>query len=194
MDAQSARARRTELKAVLDETTLADLSARVVEAAKTSRSRLIAAESCTAGALATLLADTPGAGDVLLGGFVTYAKACKRDVLWVPDNLLAERSAVSAPVVRRMTQGALKQCPSADTAIAITCVGGPEPDEDGNPVGLAYIGVEVRGKELHVSRLRIGEASPRRIREHVLAQALTLILDVIAEKQAIAEKRGRDGA
>jgi len=73
-------------------------------------------------------------------------------------------------------------------AVAITCVGGLEPDDDGNPVGLAYIGVEVRGRELHVRRLKIGEASPRRIRERVLAQALALILE------AIAEKRGQDGA
>lgn len=189
MDAQRARVRRTELEAVLDdETSLAELAARVVEAAKSSRSRLITAESCTAGALATLLADTPGAGDVLLGGLVTYSKACKRDVLRIPENLLAERSAVSAPVVRRMTRGALEQCPSADMAVAITCVGGPEPDDDGNPVGLAYIGVEVRGGELHIRRLKIGQASPRRIREHVLAQALALVLE------AIAEKRGQDGA
>ncbi len=43
---------------------ITDLSARVIEAARASRIKLIIVESCTAGALATLLADTPGAGDV----------------------------------------------------------------------------------------------------------------------------------
>ena len=83
-----------------------DLSARVVKAARASADRLITVESCTAGALCTLLADTPGAGDVLLGGFVTYAKACKADVLGIPPDMREACSAVSAEVVAAMAEGA----------------------------------------------------------------------------------------
>ncbi len=110
-----------------------DLSARVVKAARASADRLITVESCTAGALCTLLADTPGAGDVLLGGFVTYAKACKADVLGIPPDMIEAYSAVSAEVVAAMAEGALSKCTSATIAIAVTCVGGPKPDEDGAP-------------------------------------------------------------
>ena len=77
---------------------ITDLSARVVEAARNSQTKLITAESCTAGALTTLLADTPGAGDILVGGLVTYSKSCKADLLGIPEHLIASCSAVSAEV------------------------------------------------------------------------------------------------
>jgi hypothetical protein len=41
-------------------------------------------ESCTGGALACLLADAEGAGDVSHGGFVVYTKAAKSAAVGVP--------------------------------------------------------------------------------------------------------------
>jgi nicotinamide-nucleotide amidase len=156
---------------------ITDLSARVVEAARASYARIITVESCTAGSLCTLLADTPGAGDVLLGGFVTYAKACKSDVLGIRQEFISSHSAVSADVAAAMAKGGLSKCSPATIAIAITCVGGPEPDDDGNPVGLAHLAVQVRNGRLLHRRLQIEEQSPGRIRGDVLAQALHLTLE-----------------
>ena len=82
--------------AMSHEVSITDLSARVVKAARASHARIITVESCTAGSLCTLLADTPGAGDVLLGGLVTYAKTCKSDVLGIPQEIISSHSAVSA--------------------------------------------------------------------------------------------------
>ncbi len=161
---------------------ITDLSARVVDAARTSKTRLITAESCTAGALTTLLADTPGAGDVLVGGVVTYSKSCKVDLLGIPPSLIASCSAVSAKVAAAMAQGALDKCPSADIAIAVTCVGGPKPDDDGNPVGLAYLAVQRRGAAINVRHLLIEAQSSGRIRGDVLARALSLLLEVLTSK------------
>ena len=159
---------------------ITDLSARVVEAARASAAKLIAVESCTAGALCTLLADTPGAGDIFLGGFVTYAKACKVDVLGVPSKVLETCSAVSAEVVAAMAEGALSKCTSATIAVAVTCVGGPKPDDDGNPVGLTYIAVKPRGASVSIREFEIEEHSSGRIRGEVLDQALRLMLEVLA--------------
>jgi nicotinamide-nucleotide amidase len=124
--------------------TLAKQAERVAEMAHSRGLRLATAESCTAGTLATLLADTVVGGEVLHGGFVTYTKLCKTEVLGIPEALLQSQSAVSREVAQAMARGALSVCAKAHLAVAITCVAGPEPDEDGNPVGLTEIAVAAR--------------------------------------------------
>jgi nicotinamide-nucleotide amidase len=102
---------------------ITDLAAEIVRTARESGALVITAESCTAGSLATLIADTPGAGDVLLGGFVTYAKLCKTELLGIPAAMIASCSAVSAEIAGAMTQSALERCRAASHAVAVTCVG-----------------------------------------------------------------------
>src|SRR4051812_32607862 len=55
--------------------------------------------------------------------------------LGISDELLREKGAVCCDVAVAMAQGALARSP-ADLAVSITGVAGPDPDEDGNPVGL----------------------------------------------------------
>jgi PncC family amidohydrolase len=155
---------------------ISDLSCEVITTAKARGINLVTAESCTAGARATLLADTPGAGDVLQGGFVTYAKSCKETVLKVPHDLIESHGVVSEAVAAAMARGALELCPLANAAVSVTCVAGPEPDEDGNPVGLTSIAICDRdGGYSHVEGIFQG-ASNGRVRGEVLRHALTLIL------------------
>jgi nicotinamide-nucleotide amidase len=110
---------------------------RILEAAKAAELTIVTAESCTAGAVATALSKAPGAGDYFHGGFVTYTKPMKNIVLGVPLTLLKHKSAVCEEVAEAMATGALKLSP-ANIAVAVTGVAGPEPDEDGNPVGLVF--------------------------------------------------------
>lgn len=161
-------------------TAVTDLSARVVEAARASHTKIITVESCTAGALCTLLADTPGAGDVVLGGFVTYNVACKAELLGISPELIERCSAVSEAVATAMAEGALARCKSATLAIAITCVGGPKPDDDGNPVGLTFLAAKRRGGPTQVRKLQVDEPSSGRIRGEVLSQAGRLLLETLA--------------
>ena len=51
--------------------------------------------------------------------------------------LLKSQGSVNAEVVRQLACGALARSP-ADLALAASGVLGPEPDEDGNAVGLVY--------------------------------------------------------
>jgi nicotinamide-nucleotide amidase len=95
---------------------------------------LVVAESCTAGLLCLALSNAPGAGTHFHGGFVTYTKEQKTTVLGVSPELLRQKGAVCPEVARSMAEGALMHS-TADLAVAITGVAGPEPDEDGNPVG-----------------------------------------------------------
>jgi hypothetical protein len=60
------------------------LIARAVEAlesAKRAGLRLVTAESCTGGLIATVLSEAPGAAEYLDGGFVTYTPEQKRTAL-----------------------------------------------------------------------------------------------------------------
>jgi nicotinamide-nucleotide amidase len=119
---------------------LTDLACRVLELAGQKEASVVTAESCTAGKLSALLSEGPGAAVHLHGGFVTYTKANKTAALGVPASLLAERGAVCRDVAAAMAQGALARSP-ADIAVSITGVAGPDPDEDGNPVGRVCIAV-----------------------------------------------------
>jgi nicotinamide-nucleotide amidase len=109
-----------------------------------------------------------------------YAEACKSDTLGIPPDLIEAHSAVSVEVATAMAEGALVKCASATIAVAVTCVGGPKPDGNGNPVGLTYLAVKPRGGNARTRRLVIEEHSSGRIRGEVLSQALRLLLDSLA--------------
>ena len=144
---------------------------------------LVTAESCTGGRLAQAFAKGEGASQNFHGGIVSYTKPMKHAALGVSDKLLAERTAVSEPVAAAMAEGALKGSP-ADIAVSITGVAGPEPDEDGNPVGLVFCGLAQRGEATRTQKLQSGGARP----EDVLADAMTLALDLVEEACRTAKK------
>ena len=153
---------------------------RTLGLAKSVGCTLATVESCTAGALAALLADAPGASERFHGGFVVYTKANKVAAVGVPPDLIKEHTAVSREVVLAMADGALKRCP-ADVVLAITGVAGPAPDEDGNPVGLLHVAVMSRkGETRHLER-RYGPGVKQDICHAAMLLALSLADDLIKD-------------
>jgi len=167
----------------MTESTLPEMAEAVMAAAGKAGLTIVTAESCTAGALASLLAATPGAGSVLHGGFVSYSKDFKTRCLGVPAGLIAEQTAVSGDVAIAMARCALQRSPGADIAVAITGVLGPEPDEDGNPVGLVHVAA-ARGEKIASARTS-GEGEPAIILHESLQCALELIGHLIAADDAM---------
>ena len=157
---------------------IAAIAASLIKEAKARGLKFATAESCTAGALSTLLSDTPGAGDTFFGGFVSYSKDYKEKILGVPAELIARETAVSGAVARAMAKGALKLC-GCDLALAVTGVTGPKPDEDGNPVGLVYVAAVMRSGKENVAVYRLGEESAGHIRGAAMREALTLGLSLM---------------
>jgi nicotinamide-nucleotide amidase len=102
---------------------------------------LATAESCTGGGIAAALTDLAGSSAWFDAGFVTYSNAAKQRMLNVPGNLLAANGpgAVSEETVRAMTAGAITNS-SADVAVAVSGVAGPEGGSPGKPVGTVWIG------------------------------------------------------
>ena len=146
----------------------ADSVMRTLRARKLS---VVTAESCTAGLIAAALSQADGASEHLHGSFVVYTKDNKAKALGVPSALLAERGSVNDDVAKHMACGALERSP-ADIALAVTGVLGPDEDEDGNPVGLAFISACRRGRDVEIVRKDYGKHHDDDLRHRVVCDAL----------------------
>ncbi len=96
--------------------------------------KLVTAESCTAGMIASTLADEPGSGSWLECAFVTYSESAKIRCIDVKPETIERYNLTSEEVAREMAEGALKGA-DANVAIADTGVAGPGAGEGGIPAG-----------------------------------------------------------
>ncbi|MEI7684853.1 MAG: competence/damage-inducible protein A [Planctomycetota bacterium] len=101
---------------------------------------LATAESITAGLVANRLAQVPGASAWFRGGVVSYTDAVKTKLLGVPEEMIREHSAVSAPVAEAMAVG-VRRSLGTDLAVSTTGYAGPT----GEPVGLVFVGLAWAG-------------------------------------------------
>ena len=101
------------------------------------------AESCTGGLIAKRMTDLSGASQVFKGGVVSYTNEVKANVLGVPQEMLDQYGAVSAPVAQAMAEGARKVL-NCDIAIATTGVAGPDKDDRGNEVGTMFVAIATK--------------------------------------------------
>src|SRR5262245_5211262 len=176
----------------IDGTNLSDLAERALEAAARRNASIVTAESCTAGKLAAVLSEAPGATERLHGSFVTYTKANKTKSLGVSADLLNRKGAVCREVAIAMAEGALARSP-ATLAVSVTGVAGPDPDEDGNPVGLVCIAIaQVGGETVHLER-RYGDLGRDAVQERAMADALAAVIDVV-EKDGESDATPTDRA
>jgi PncC family amidohydrolase len=119
---------------------LTGLAERLQAACVAQGLRVVTVESCTGGLVGHAITAIPGSSAYYLGGMITYADAVKRDLAGVPAELLDAHGAVSAQVAIAMADGARARM-SADVAVSVTGVAGPDGGSDAKPVGLTYIGV-----------------------------------------------------
>ena len=99
--------------------------------------RLITAESCTGGLVASQLTSIPGSSTWFEGAFVTYRLSAKERMLGVPASVLEDFGAVSEPTARAMAEGALSAS-DAQISIAVTGIAGPEGGDVVTPVGTVW--------------------------------------------------------
>jgi nicotinamide-nucleotide amidase len=110
----------------------------VVKLLKQRKQTLATAESCTGGLIANCITNVPGASEVFLAGYVTYANSSKTDILHVDPKLIEQHGAVSETVARAMAEGARAR--SASTyGLATTGIAGPCGGSDQKPVGTVYV-------------------------------------------------------
>ena len=102
------------------------------------------AESLTGGKISSMLVEKSGISEALLEGIVCYSNKSKINTLGVREETLEKFGAVSEEVAKEMALGVAKRL-EADFAVATTGIAGPNSDESGKPVGLAYIGIYAQG-------------------------------------------------
>jgi nicotinamide-nucleotide amidase len=150
---------------------IVDLATELLAAVERAGLSVVTAESCTAGLISQALSDAPGSAERFHGGFITYTKQQKSEALGVSPWLLAEKGAVCGEVAAAMAEGALERSP-AELAVAVTGVAGPEPDEDGNPVGRVCIATARRGEAVQLAEFEYGAIGRDAVRERATSDAI----------------------
>lgn len=134
---------------------------------------LAVAESATGGGLAQRITSVPGSSAYFMGGYITYAKRMKTELLGVPEALLGEFGAVSKETAHAMAEGA-RLAAKTDWAISITGNAGPSADGNEAPVGTIYIGIA--GSDETTVTHRVWPANDRgRVRAFAAQAALDLL-------------------
>jgi nicotinamide-nucleotide amidase len=93
----------------------------IAEYMKRQRLMLVTAESCTAGLIASRLAEVPGAGKLLECAYVVYSPEAKQRSLGVKKETIERYNLTSEEVAREMATGALERS-DANLAVANTGV------------------------------------------------------------------------
>ena len=131
------------------------------------------AESLTGGRIAAAITAVPGSSNVFPGGVVSYCDRIKHEVLGVPEELLSEYGAVSAPAAEAMARGAARLM-GTDLALSATGLAGPDGDGSPNPVGTVFLRFYARG-EVRVER-HVFSGDRESVQRQSVAQALKMAL------------------
>ena len=109
------------------------------EALRDRGARVACVESCTGGWIAKTLTDVPGSSAWFGWGWVTYANDAKRQLVGVPEAILAAHGAVSEAAVAAMARAG-RILSGAEFAVAVSGVAGPEGGTPEKPVGTVWFG------------------------------------------------------
>lgn len=143
----------------------AELGAAVLERGLT----VATAESLTAGTIATVLAAAPDATTWFRGSVAAYSPEVKFGLLGVPRGPVVNRRC--AETMARATAAHL----DADLCVAVTGLGGPDPDPaEGEPPGAVWFAVVGPGGAVRAER-RVFDGKPVDVLTGTTAHALTLL-------------------
>jgi nicotinamide-nucleotide amidase len=140
------------------------------------RATLVVAESATGGGLAERISSVPGSSAWFLGGFVTYTRRMKIEMLGLPPEILDQFGPVSAETAEAMAIGARLRT-GATWAVSVTGNAGPTTDGDKAPVGMVHVGLSGPGETVSFHR-----HWPTGDRVRVRAFAAQMALDLLHRK------------
>lgn len=137
---------------------------------------LATAESCTGGGIAQAIIASPGASTYFKGGIVSYTNEVKTNLLHVPAELIAEKTAVSEEVAVAMVKGVIEAL-DTDYAVAVTGVAGPAGGTAEIPVGTIWIACGTKD-EITTCKLTEDEGRDKNL-STAISKSLQMILDMI---------------
>ena len=141
--------------------------------AKERGSKIVSAESCTAGLLAACLTEMPGSSAFFEQGYITYSNRSKISVLGVDKKILEKHGAVSEEVAKQMAKGALNRS-MGNVAISITGIAGPG-GSDYKPEGLVCFAIAQKNGEIRAETIEYGPLGRRNIRSSAVDKAIELL-------------------
>ena len=156
---------------------------KLVEVLGQGKKTCATAESCTGGGVAHAITSVPGSSAVFAGGVVSYANSVKRDVLGVPEKIIAEHGAVSSECAVAMADG-VRRLLGTDLAVSLTGIAGPDGGSAEKPVGLVWFAVSCASGTVAEKRIFGGDRDA--VRSAAVEHALQLLL--AAQGDASGEK------
>lgn len=160
---------------------IVSLAQKVIAENQAAGRKVVTAESCTGGLVASALTEIPGSSAVFDRSFTTYSNEAKMETLGVAQDIIETFGAVSIACVWAMAQGALERS-NADVAVAISGVAGPGGGTQLKPVGTVVFARAYRNQdgepEGELKHFDGGEAEDgrARIRHQATICALELLL------------------
>lgn len=160
---------------------IAALAQNLGKATLQSKHKIVTAESCTGGMLASAITDVAGSSQWFEMGFVTYETSTKTRYLDVDAKVIEEKGIVSEEVAQAMARGALAQFPQCTLSAGITGYAGPGVGSERMPVGSVCIGWGYRFNEhiVTVSRMVHVPGDRAMVRRFATATALQGLLELI---------------
>ncbi|MFC3908704.1 CinA family protein [Legionella dresdenensis] len=137
------------------------------------------AESCTGGMVAAFLTEKPGSSVWFERGFVTYSNLAKQEMLGVDEQLIKNHGAVSIQVAEAMAIGALNHS-TADVALSVTGIAGPDGGSAEKPVGTVCFGYIKRGMPVTSECCLFTPATRDQVRHEACKNALNKVLALIS--------------
>ena len=152
------------------------IEARIGRILRERRMKIAVAESCTGGHIANRITNIQGASDYFDLGFVTYSNDSKELYLFVPEEVIVEKGAVSSEVAKAMAEG-LREATDVDIALSVTGVAGPGGGTPEKPVGTVFVGLASKDGTFVNKFLFSGDRIS--IKEQTSEEALKLVLDYL---------------
>lgn len=150
----------------------------VYELLKKRHCTVTTAESATGGMVAAALINVPGMSEFFKEGYITYANEAKIKLLGVSPETIAQFGVVSSETAAEMAEGAARTA-GCEAAVSVTGVAGPDGDTPNCPVGLVYIGCQLRGRT--VTERRLFEGDRMQVRQAATEAALLLLKRMLEE-------------
>ena len=156
------------------------LVTEVVNILKERNLTIASAESCTGGLFADAIVSMPGTSEVFDRGIVTYSNRAKVEELGVLEETLARVGAVSRETAIEMASG-LANVSKCDVCVSVTGIAGPDGGSEEKPVGLVYMCVHYKGKEICEKHIFNNDGRTI-IRENSVIKMLQLVLKVLGDE------------
>lgn len=156
--------------------------------------RVVFAESCTGGMIASNMAAVPGISNYLCGSFVTYRADSKRRWLGVGKKTINAFSTESGEVAEEMAIGALEFTPEANWALSIVGHLGPDAPQEKDGVIWICIARKTRKGKIKIKAITTHKLTGK---ERVARQrsatetALTLLSRALVARLEIKDGKRR---